>query len=218
MILTAIRSGKLTSPAQPDLLPLLSDSLVVAKVFDPDFMANALSDGEWQGSAIDYCGHLACNEESAYTKLGSMNGVELPIFYGTYKSGDSYIILEYLTSPSLYQYLVHSPEESAALCLAAYSLIEKIQLKGVYHRDIEPSNLLWEPSLCELKNFDFEFSSSEDGKSEAVFRRWAKRDKAEIRGILVDCGAEEPLPAPVWLFPPVIKLPPEPPEKPQSFV
>jgi hypothetical protein len=113
VVVASLESGTVLCTARPTFPPLLPGTRIVAKVFDPEL--GWFEDGEWEGSRIGYSAHLSANETTAYTKLASMNGFEVPIFYGKFKFGDAFVILlELVEQPSLLQYSIRSPEEDVA--------------------------------------------------------------------------------------------------------
>ena len=183
-----IESGELSCVARPDISTLSPGAHVVAKVFDPELIR--FEESEWLGTREDYCIYLAGNELKAYSKLSSMNGLEVPIFYGQYRFGSALVIvLEFITVPSLFDRSIASRKEREALKMAAESLLRKLHINGVYHRDIQAWNLFWDPESCQLRILDFELAKFEEvATSKILIKQWGDEDVGEMERILVECG------------------------------
>jgi serine/threonine protein kinase len=186
-----------SSPA-PSELALLPGAQVVAKVWDPRFVYYE-KEQDWEGNRETYCETSADTEAGAYKKLLSANSSIAPAFYGKYYVGGAYaILIEYLPEQSLHKYTVKSDEESRDLGEAAYSLIDILYSGGVVHGDIEPWNLMWNPSTKSLKILDFEFAIVLDECDQAKFNNEAMLDWGRIVGILRQCEARLKADLPEW--------------------
>jgi len=180
--------------ARRDIRPPVGTCLV-AKVFDPE----ATFFFEWKGSRAEYCSFLSRNEVRAYTSLADMNGIEVPLFYGAYKTGEAFVILlELITQRSLVRYSVQSPEEGDALKAAGQSLIDKLHKRGVYHRDVEPWNLFWDAPAAKLKILDFEMAKFKENEPSQV---WEAQDRVSMETILAECGIKCKRKIPEWMKP-----------------
>jgi hypothetical protein len=186
-------------------------STVVAKLFDPKY-----TPVDWVRPRDPA---LVCNESKdveihAYHKLSSLQGSLVPQFYGEYKYRPkteapeviSVLLFQFIPVPALATYanVTLSPHKLEALRLCAWAAQAQIHSHGVYHRDMEAQNLLWNSDTGSLTLVDFENAIFEDrnyfphldeeksGVENALLMDRVKRDDIQIlRSMLRDFGVKE---------------------------
>jgi hypothetical protein len=129
---------------------LEAGSHILAKFYDPRYAEPA---EEWIGGAAGMCAWSKANETAAYTILSTLQGSEIPEFYGEYTyhlptNPDLHIavlLLEFIEDPDLtnLQTVQYSDDELKALGVTLFSKIQILHSYGVYHHDIRVANLLW---------------------------------------------------------------------------
>ena len=112
-------------------------------------------------------GHETCmwskdNEIHAYEKLQKLQGELIPLFYGeyTYTSNELVIpvlIFSYINYPTLVEYFPFNftAVELNHIIISAKDAVQKLHERGVYHRDIELHNIMYNRETTELMVIDF---------------------------------------------------------------
>src|SRR5436190_9934044 len=121
------------------ILPVGSE--LIAKFFDP----------KWAGNSVEHSNRAKNNEIESYKRLRHYQGSEIPIFYGKYEPSKwqmhsvEVLLLEFITDLSLNHF---NPKKAtsadiAALKFGAFSTLDRIHRKGVYHHDLARGNVFW---------------------------------------------------------------------------
>ncbi len=92
--------------------------------------------------------------------------------FGTLPDGRSYLVLEYLSGPSLDKWIVErgavAPDLAAEIVKAVCSAVQASHAQGVIHRDLKPSNVILPPDggdAALLKVVDFGVARLREGDS-----------------------------------------------------
>jgi serine/threonine protein kinase len=159
-----------------------SSQTVVLKIFDPEFGPPEAGPDEPD------CAHLARVEAEAYSKLASLGGNEVPIFYGLYSFfKSSVIMMEYIQLPNLSR---SNPSlNEPALRLALSTLVGKLHDLDVYHLDIRSDNLFWDEKRMVIIDFEKSICSP---KVEGEKTRLEKVDYVDMWLVLRQFGAQVP--------------------------
>jgi serine/threonine protein kinase len=172
-------------------LPSAGQGPFVAKCFDPSFCPPDEA-AEARQTISKYCATRSKVEEEAYERLAAFQGQYIPKFYGRYRyaSTSGYataILLEYVCDTSLDDFRDGLPRsELLGLLDIGTTALEAIHACGIFHYDIQPSNVLWSPEKKALRIVDWEFARR-DPPSKSV-EDWTESDRLELRRALECCG------------------------------
>ena len=168
----------------------------VAKCFDPSLCP---TDGaaEARQTVSEYCQARSRVEADVYERLAQFQGQYIPKFYGRYRyASATAILLEYIPKPSLDHFHAGLPEsELYELLDIGTTALNAIHELGIFHYDIQASNVFWSKETKALRIVDWEFSRR-DPPSDLV-KDWAQSDLLEFRYALESCG----LPKIPWQIP-----------------
>lgn len=163
----------------------------VAKCFDPSLCPPDEA-AEARQIVSEYCATRSKVEAEVYERLAPLQGQYIPKFYGRYRyaSASGYataILLEYISDASLDHFHDELPQsELHGLLDIGTIALDAIHSRGVFHYDIQPSNVFWNTETKALRIVDWEFSRC-DPPSE-VIEDWAVSDVLELRRALESCG------------------------------
>jgi len=174
-------------------IPNSEAEIFVAKCFDPSFCCTSEAADFFQ-NPVQYCKSRSLVETEAYQRLSVFQGQHVPNFYGRYRystdSGDATaILLEYIRDPSLDRHNQLCETELLQIFDIGNAALGDIHSRGVYHYDIQPSNLFWNSDTKALRIVDWKFSLFDRPADEA--QDWAKGDRSEFRTALEACGLPE---------------------------
>ena len=130
-------------------------------------------------------------ETNVYRRLSTFQGQYIPKFYGRYRysaasdKDATAILLEKIPGYSLNNFHRLPESELLEILKIGNTALDAIHSKGIYHYDIQESNLFWGQDKT-LRIIDWEFSRL-DPPAE-VARHWAASDRAELRRILTYVG------------------------------
>ena len=161
---------------------LAPGSRVLVKMFDYDLLA--VYDDDSAGSPADVCIQVYSAETKIYDRLTTLHGAEIPHFYlactcGRYQT----VVLEYIHQSSLLDYSVETKEEMETIKAATRSAVGKLHANGVYHGDIQPSNILWSSATRRVVLVDFEKSKT-FGENDLVSTTWKEIDDSDLEYVL----------------------------------
>jgi len=163
----------------------------VAKCFDPSFCPSEEA-AEAGQTVLEYYATRSKVEAEVYERLAAFQGQYIPKFYGRYRyastSGHATaILLEYVCNASLDGFHDGLPQnELRRLLDIGTTALGAIHSCGVFHYDIQPSNVFWSPEKKALRIVDWEFARR-DPPLEAV-EDWTKSDRFELLRALECCG------------------------------
>ena len=158
----------------------------VAKFYDPQFCPYDMS-----------CIESKTREVTAYKTLTTMQGKEIPTFFGEFlwfsedgpAEGISAIVLELINDPVVGTFPpITDANEKAQLKASAIALLKKMHAHEVYHRDIRPSNLFWD-HIARLTICDFEAALCKRNSIRAA--GWIAEDTSCMMGALMECGLDD---------------------------
>jgi len=162
----------------------------VAKCFDPSLCPPDEA-AEARQTVSEYCEARSRVEADVYECLAQFQGRYIPKFYGRYRYASTgnatAILLEYLSNASLDHF--HdglTQTELYELLDIGSTALDAIHSLGVFHYDIQPSNVFWSLETKALRIVDWEFSRR-DPPSDIV-EDWAVSDVLEFRRALECCG------------------------------
>ena len=169
----------------------------IAKCFDPSHCPTDEA-ADAQQTVSEYCQTRSRVEAEVYERLAQFQGQYIPKFYGRYRyaSTATAILLEYIPNASLDHFRDGLPEsELRELLDIGNTALDAIHEFGIFHYDIQPSNVFWSTETKALRIVDWEFSRC-DPPSDLV-DNWAISDHSEFRTALECCG----LPKIPWQIP-----------------
>ena len=161
---------------------LLPNPQVCVKLFDHDLVH---VDDDWTGSPTAFCLKFFACETQTYDRLAQLAGAEIPHLYETNTLAEYPImILEYIDLPNLASYSVGSKKEMEFLQEQGRTAVGKLHANGVYHGDLNPSNILWDASTGRFILLDFEMAKLFDGKRDTYIETWKKLDRSNLDYVL----------------------------------
>jgi serine/threonine protein kinase len=180
---------RLAKPRNDDLL----HPKYLAKCFDWSFCSTDEA-AEHEKTPQAYCAQRWSSEVNSYTKLREYQGVHIPEFYGSYnyqtKSGYAHAILLGVIEGSNLKSMQRSsftPDELSQIEDESHRILDCFHSRGVYHRDIQPSNIFWDPKTNRrLMVCDWEFAEVDPPKE--LIAGWAASDKRMLSSTLEKFG------------------------------
>ena len=162
----------------------------IAKCFDP-FLCPPDEAAEARQTVAEYCEARSRVEAEVYERLASLQGQYIPKFYGRYGyTSTCYataILLEYIPNASLNHFRDILPQsELRELLDIGSTALGAIHSLGIFHYDIQASNLFWSTETKALRIVDWEFSRRDPPSDDA--KDWADSDLLEFRYALESCG------------------------------
>jgi len=144
---------------------LTSDTLVVAKIYDPRYYT--VRGDEWTGSSSTYMKYLYNNEVTAYRRIASLQGEIVPSFRGEFAyhpaTGEvvDLILLEYISAPPFQSIDCLGRDERKRLKEQSDTFLDVLRSCSVSHNDLCRENLLWD-SRTGLWVLDFDDATFDD--------------------------------------------------------